>query len=118
MPRPSPTTILTREYWRPSEAALILGRGSSFWVRAFDQGWVDGYRAGGANGRYIKAESARAYLDSLVAANRKVVKKSEVIDLRQLMRDFRANQKIAREGALACSGTLPNHEIEAAKESA
>ena len=57
-----------REYWRPSEAALVLGRGSEFWVRAFDAAEVAGYRDGKAQGRYIEAASARALLAGMVVA--------------------------------------------------
>lgn len=57
--------IKDREYWRPSEAASILGRGAEFWTRAFDRGSVTGYRDGKAQGRYLNASSCRAYMAGL-----------------------------------------------------
>lgn len=57
-----------REYWTPTQAARVLGRGKSFWRDAFDRGLIEGYTES-ANGsgrlyRYLSADSARALLRS------------------------------------------------------
>lgn len=56
-----------REYWSPAECARVLGRGADWWAEAYDAGRVTGYAEPKQNGkrRYIRAASARAYLDSL-----------------------------------------------------
>lgn len=78
-----------REYWRPGECAQVLGRETAFWTRAFDQGFVRGYRENGRN-RYINAASARGYLESLMDAHSVSVPPKSEIDLKQLARDGRA----------------------------
>jgi hypothetical protein len=56
-----------REYWKPSEAAAVLGRTAAYWAKKFDEGFVCGYTDG--NRRHIKAESAREFLARLVSQN-------------------------------------------------
>lgn len=55
-----------KEYWTPTEAAHVLGRGRQFWRGAFDRGEVRGYRSGRA--RNLLAASARQYLLEQVEA--------------------------------------------------
>lgn len=118
MPRTDRETLQAREFWRPSDAAMILGRGAAFWVRAFDDGLVSGYRDGKARGRYINSASARAYLDCLGAGQVEEKQAEIVVDLREKMREFRARWKTPDSGVLVCPGALQNHELESKKESA
>jgi hypothetical protein len=52
-----------REYWKPSEAAAVLGRTAKYWANQFDAGSVRGYTDG--HRRHLQAESCRALLDRL-----------------------------------------------------
>ena len=56
-------TLADREYWKPSEAAAVLGRTAAYWANKFDAGSVRGYTDG--NRRHLQAESCRALLDRL-----------------------------------------------------
>lgn len=85
-------TLKDREYWRPSEAASILGRGPEFWVRAFDAGHVTGYRDGKAKGRYLNASSCRAYMQSLERAATPVDDALAVAEA-----NYQASLKLVRE---------------------
>lgn len=59
--RVSMDELVLREYWKPGEAARVLGRGSAFWTARFDAGEVEGYRTEKGH-RHLLAESARAFL--------------------------------------------------------
>lgn len=76
-----PFPLSDREYWKPSEAAAVLGRTSAYWAKKFDEGAVRGYTDG--TRRHLQAESCRALLDRLsdereVAANAARVHRIEV----------------------------------------
>lgn len=87
--------IKDREYWRPSEAACILGRGSEFWVRAFDLGRVTGYRDGKAQGRYLNASSCREYIYDLERATRATSPVDDAVAVAEAK--YQASLKVVRE---------------------
>lgn len=51
-----------REYWRPAEAASVLGRSATYWTRMFNAGVVRGYDE---HGIHLQAASCRAHLERL-----------------------------------------------------
>lgn len=75
-----------REYWRPGEAARVLGRGVDFWRLAFDEKRVDGYteRTRGKTVRYLDAASCRA----LLLSKRVATVDASRLDLRRMMDRF------------------------------
>jgi hypothetical protein len=54
-----------REFLTPKEASVLLGRSDEYWRGLVDRGLVSGYRE--TTRRYVRASSARAYLDGLCA---------------------------------------------------
>ena len=56
-----------REWWTPQECSDVLGRAAQFWRDAYWNKKVSGYTTGNPEKRHIRirAESARAYLESL-----------------------------------------------------
>jgi hypothetical protein len=79
-PRTSIEVLRHREYWTPAQASRVLGRSAHFWREAFDRKWVEGYRGSGyQQRRYIRSESARAFLEK---GGEATLENEKVIDLR------------------------------------
>jgi len=53
--RLSPEQLRERVYVSPEQAGRRFGHGAGFWIRAFDEGRVEGYRHGAHGGRKLLA---------------------------------------------------------------
>lgn len=56
-------TLAEREYWTPAEAAQVVGRNRSYWIKAFDSGRIVGYRTESGH-RQLLAASVREFLEA------------------------------------------------------
>lgn len=89
-----------REYWTPGDCARVLGHGRTFWVRALDEGHVEGYRLKG-RARYLLVSSARAYLANGPRNTGVDFAALTRARMREFRRKFREGQQAAASGGAA-----------------